>query len=161
MSDRGDALNERYDALFRRLDSLCEGESDAVAIMATIACELYHSFDHFDWVGFYRNAGNETLKIGPYQGTHGCLSIPFSRGVCGKCARERAVQNVPDVHQLPCHIACSSLTQSEIVVPILSDDDELIAVLDVDSNSPAAFDEIDEVNLARLSAYFRRGQDAT
>jgi len=148
-------MTDRYEDLFKTLDSLCEGETDPVAIMATIACELYHAFDHFDWVGFYRDVGNETLKIGPYQGSHGCLTIPFSRGVCGKCARERKVQNVPDVSQVPHHIACSSSTQSEIVVPILSAAGNVIAVLDVDSNTKAAFDEVDEENLARLGRYFR------
>lgn len=147
------AKQQRYDEVFRALDSLCEGESDEVALMATIACELYHGFDLFHWVGFYRNVGGETLKIGPYQGTHGCLVIPFARGVCGKCARERAIQNVPDVTLAPEHIACSSTTRSEIVAPVVAKG-ELIAVLDIDSNEAAAFDEVDERNLARVAEYF-------
>lgn len=143
-----------YDRLFERLDSLCEGETDPVAVMATIACELYHAFEQFNWVGFYRNVGGELLKIGPYQGGHGCLTIPFARGICGKCAREKTVQNVPDVSAAANHIACSATTKSELVVPVLTGNGELLAVLDIDSDSPAAFDEIDESNLARICEYF-------
>jgi len=147
---------ERYERLFVTLDALCEGETDHVALMATVACELYHAFERFNWVGFYRNVGGQVLKIGPYQGTHGCLTIPFSRGICGKCAREGAAQNVPDVSKVPQHIACSATTKSELVVPILAGDGELVAVLDIDSDTTAAFDENDEVNLQRLSKYFQR-----
>ena len=147
---------QTYRQLIKRLDALCEGESDYVAIMATIACELFHAFEQFDWVGFYRNIGAETLKIGPYQGTHGCLTIPFSKGICGKCARESAVQNIPDVSQVPDHIACSSTTKSELVLPITDQDGRLIAVLDIDSNTAAAFDEIDEANLKALNKYFKK-----
>ena len=146
---------QQYDRLFQTLDSLCEGETDQVALMATIACELYHTFEQFSWVGFYRNVGGQVLKIGPYQGTHGCLTIPFSKGVCGKCARERAVQNVPDVSKMPYHIACSATTKSELLVPILASDGGLVAALDIDSDTAATFDEIDEVNLQRLNKYFQ------
>lgn len=145
---------QQYDQLFSVLDSLCEGETDPVALMATIACELYHAFEHFHWVGFYRNVGGEILKVGPYQGTHGCLTIAFPRGICGRCAREKKVQNIPDVAKEPDHIACSTTTKSEIVVPIVDRNDELLAVLDIDSNTPAAFDEIDETNLNRINKYF-------
>jgi len=146
---------EDYDRLFERLDALCDGETDLIALMATIACELYHGFDHFDWVGFYRNVGGDVLKIGPYQGGHGCLTIPFSRGVCGRCARDRAVVNVPDISKMPDHIACSATTRSEIVVPVLDAGGKLTAVLDIDSDGVAAFDEVDETNLARIGEYFR------
>ncbi|MDP6045245.1 MAG: GAF domain-containing protein [Phycisphaerae bacterium] len=146
---------EQYDRLFETLDLLCEGETDRIALMATIVCELYSAFELFDWVGFYRNIGDETLKIGPYQGGHGCLTIDFARGICGRCAREKVVQNIPDVAAESDHIACSATTKSEIVLPILDADGELIAVLDIDSNSPSAFDEIDESNLQRISEYFR------
>jgi len=148
---------EQYEGLFHRLDSLCEGETDRVALMATIACELYRTFEQFQWVGFYRNMGGEVLKIGPYQGAHGCLTIPFSKGVCGKCARERTVQNVPDVSRVPYHMACSGTTRSELVVPILSGEDELVGVLDIDSEALAAFDGTDEANLLRLNKYFSGG----
>lgn len=145
---------ERYAQLFRRLDALCTGEQDAIAIMATVASELFHAFEDFDWVGFYRNVGGELLKIGPYQGGHGCLTIPFARGVCGQCARERRLQNVPDVRVIPHHIACSSSTISEIVVPIFDSAGALLAVLDVDSDRPAAFDKTDETNLTLINRYF-------
>ena len=143
-----------YEEVFKRLDALCKGETDHIALMATICCELFHSFEYFDWVGFYRNIDGEVLKIGPYQGTHGCLVIPFSKGVCGKCATEKKIQNVSDVSKIPYHIACSSTTRSEIVVPIVSGN-ELIAVLDIDSNTLAAFDEVDEEYLCQVNKYFR------
>ncbi len=147
--------DQQYDRLFQALDSLCEGENDEIALMATIACELYSSFERFNWVGFYRNIDDQVLKIGPYQGSHGCLHIPFSKGVCGKCARERLVQNVPDVSRVSDHIACSHSTKSELVVPILDHHRNLIAVLDIDSDTIAAFDEIDETNLTLLNKYFQ------
>ncbi|MRR09285.1 GAF domain-containing protein [bacterium] len=146
---------EQYDSLFRRLDSLCAGEGDAVALMATIACELRSAFSDFHWVGFYRAVGDRTLKIGPYQGGHGCLTIPFDKGVCGQCAREQRVINVTDVTAVPHHIACSGSTRSEIVVPIVDGAGALLAVLDVDSDLPAAFAEADERNLPLLNKYFR------
>ncbi|MBT3199743.1 MAG: GAF domain-containing protein [Phycisphaerales bacterium] len=146
---------EQYDKLFKTLDLLCEGESDQIALMATISCELYSAFGQFDWVGFYRNIGDQRLKVGPYQGGHGCLTIDFARGICGRCAREKAVQNIPDVEAETDHIACSSTTKSEIVLPILDANGELIAVLDIDSNTPAAFDQTDQSNLERINAYFQ------
>jgi GAF domain-containing protein len=125
------------------IDALLEGETDWVAAMATTVCELHHAFDHFDWTGFYRAVGKDMLVIGPYQGGHGCLRIPFSQGVCGAAARERQTQLVPDVDAFPGHIACSSSTRSEIVVPVLGSDGDLLAVLDVDSDTPDAFTEVD------------------
>lgn len=145
---------QQYDNLFRRLDALCEGETDHIALMATIACELYHAFAEFHWVGFYRNVGHEMLKIGPYQGAHGCLTIPFTKGVCGKCAREKSVLNIPDITAIPFHIACSGTTRSELVVPICGEGGELLAVLDIDSDNPAEFTELDEQNLRRITTYF-------
>ena len=132
-----------YKETARRIDALCEGETDPISLMATISCELYHSFDYFDWVGFYRNVGDDTLKVGPYQGGHGCLVIPFDKGVCGAAARTREIQNVADVNAIADHIACSSTTQSELVLPVVVDD-QLLAVFDIDSDQPNAFDEIDE-----------------
>lgn len=146
---------EQYQRIFPNLDALCEGETDVIALMATVACELYHGLDHFHWVGFYRVIDETTLKIGPYQGTHGCLTIDFSRGVCGQCAREQRLINVPDVTQLPHHIACSSSTRSELVLPILKKDGSLLAVLDIDSNAPQAFDEVDEQCLTHINPYFQ------
>lgn len=145
---------QAYDQLFQRLDALCSEETDAIALMATISCELNIAFEDFHWVGFYRNLDDKTLKIGPYQGGHGCLTIDFNRGICGQCARERKLLNIPDVNAVAHHIACASSTQSELVVPIINNDNALLAILDIDSDLPASFDEIDEKNLGRINEYF-------
>ncbi len=144
-------MHPRYSDVHAAILSLCEGEDDAVALMATVAGELHHAFDHFDWTGFYRVVAPELLKIGPYQGGHGCLVIPFARGVCGAAAREERTQLVPDVDAFPGHIACASSTRSEIVVPVFSKSG-LIAVLDVDSDTPDAFDTDDQEALERVVA---------
>lgn len=141
-----------YAEVSQRIAAVSDGEDDAVALMATVACELFHAFEDFDWVGFYRVVAPELLKIGPYQGGHGCLVIPFSRGVCGAAARERRTQVVEDVEAFPGHIACAASTRSEIVVPVFGPDGGLIAVLDVDSDTVAAFDESDARALERLMA---------
>lgn len=142
------------DDLYRQtrsaIQGLIDGETDDIAIMATVACELHRRFDYFHWTGFYRVTEPDLLKIGPYQGGHGCLTIPFDRGVCGKAAREKATQRVPNVHDLPYHIACSSTTQSEIVVPVCNREGTLVAVLDVDSDRPDAFDETDQRGLEEI-----------
>lgn len=145
-----DPLAGRYCDVAARIRALCAGETDAVALMATMACELYHSMPGFDWVGFYRVTGPQTLKIGPYQGGHGCLVIPFGRGVCGAAARTRRTQIVADVETFPDHIACAASTRSEIVVPVLDGAGRLIAVLDVDSDRPAHFDGADAAALEAL-----------
>lgn len=139
-----------YDSLSKTLAALTEGERDEVALMATMACELHHADDRFDWTGFYRVTAPELLKIGPYQGGHGCLTIPFSRGVCGAAARTGTVQLVADVDAFPGHIACASSTRSEIVLPVRRGDGTLIAVLDIDSDQPAAFTQEDADGLAAL-----------
>lgn len=140
----------QYDAVFQRLEALLEGEDDWIAAMATVACELHHAFDAYHWTGFYRAVSDDLLVVGPYQGGHGCLRITFDRGVCGASARTRTTQLVPDVEAFPGHIACSSTTRSEIVVPVLTPDGRLLAVLDVDSDFPSAFDETDQHFLERL-----------
>src|SRR5690606_7484967 len=132
--------------------ALTHGETDAVSLMATLACEIHHRHPKSDWTGFYRVVAPELLKIGPYQGGHGCLVIPFSRGVCGACARTGEIQNVPDVDAFPGHIACSSTTRSELVLPVRNGAGELLGVLDLDSNSPAAFTKADEDWLVPLLA---------
>lgn len=139
-----------YDELAARISALTEGETDEVALMATLACEIHHFDDRFDWTGFYRVTAPELLKIGPYQGGHGCLVIPFSRGVCGAAARSRSVQIVPDVEAFPGHIACSSSTRSEIVLPVLGAGGRLIGVLDIDSDLPDAFDARDAEGLSAI-----------
>ena len=135
-------MHPRYHEVHAAITSLCEGEDDPIALMATVTCELHHHFAHFHWTGFYRVVGTEVLKIGPYQGGHGCLVIPFSRGVCGAAARSGQTQLVSDVEAFPGHIACAASTRSEIVVPVYSSG-RVIAVFDVDSNDPDAFDEDD------------------
>jgi L-methionine (R)-S-oxide reductase len=132
--------------------SLTHGETDSVALMATVVCELHHAHPLADWTGFYRVIAPETLKIGPYQGGHGCLVIPFSRGVCGAAARTGQIQNVPDVNAFPGHIACSSSTRSELVLPVWNGRGRLLGVLDLDSDTPAAFTLDDEAWLAPLLA---------
>jgi GAF domain-containing protein len=146
-----------YTALTKTVAALTEGETDTVALMATLACELHHADDRFDWTGFYRVTAPGLLKIGPYQGGHGCLVIPFDRGVCGACARTGEVQLVDDVDAFPGHIACASSTRSEIVLPVRDASGALIAVLDIDSDRPAAFTQADARALqAILDATFAR-----
>ena len=132
-----------YADLTRTVVSLTTGEDDTVALMATLACEVHNADDRFDWTGFYRVTGPELLKIGPYQGGHGCLVIPFSRGVCGAAARTGQVQLVPDVYAFPGHIACTSSTRSEIVLPVVNSAGKLLGVFDIDSNQPDAFTQAD------------------
>ena len=129
-----------YDFLAKTIAALTEGETDAVALMATVACEVHHADARFDWTGFYRVTAPELLKIGPYQGGHGCLLIPFSRGVCGAAARTGAIQLVADVDAFAGHIACASSTRSELVLPVWNGAGTLLGVFDIDSNEPAAFD---------------------
>jgi L-methionine (R)-S-oxide reductase len=146
-----------YESLAARIYALTEGETDAVALMATLACEVHHSDDRFDWTGFYRVTAPDMLKIGPYQGGHGCLVIPFSRGVCGACARTGEVQLVPDVEAFEGHIACASSTRSELVLPVRDGAGQLIAVFDIDSDQPDAFCQTDAEALgAILSHVFAR-----
>lgn len=142
----------RYDELVTSLGGLLDGEDDWIAALATVACELSHAFAWFHWTGFYRAVSDDLLIIGPYQGGHGCTRIPFSRGVCGAAARTRETQLVPDVHAHPDHIACSGTTNSELVVPVLTPDGRLLAVLDVDSDHPAAFDALDQARLEAICA---------
>ncbi len=136
-----------YHELARTVRSLTEGETDQVALMATIVCEVHHSDDRFDWTGFYRVVEPDLLKIGPYQGGHGCLVIPFDRGVCGAAARSGQIQRVDDVDAVPDHIACSSSTRSELVLPVRDAGGRLIGVFDIDSDQPAAFTQEDAVAL--------------
>ncbi|MDX8352850.1 GAF domain-containing protein [Cognatiyoonia sp. IB215182] len=139
-----------YETLNNTIASLTEGETDQIALMATVACEVHHSDARFDWTGFYRVVAPELLKIGPYQGGHGCLVIPFSRGVCGAAASTGRVQLVPDVDAFEGHIACASSTRSELVLPIFDASDQLIAVFDIDSDQPDAFDEEDATALSQI-----------
>lgn len=141
----------RYDQTRQNIHALIAGEDDEIAVLATVVAELYHAFPHFHWVGFYRVVSPRLLKVGPYQGGHGCLTIPFDRGVCGRCASEKTTQIVADVTKLPYHIACSDSTMSEIVIPILDGSGEVRAVLDVDSDFPDIFDAVDQAALELLA----------
>ena len=131
--------------LLSRILALVEGEDDDIAKMATVTCEVFYNREGFDWVGFYRVTAPEMLKIGPYQGGHGCLQIPFNRGVCGAAAREEKTQLVDDVDSFPGHIACSSSTRSELVLPCFNAQGDLIAVFDIDSDTPSFFTEQDQL----------------
>lgn len=141
-----------YAALSAAIRALAHGETDTVALMATVSCEVHHAHPLSDWTGFYRVVGPELLKIGPYQGGHGCLVIPFARGVCGAAARTGTVQIVPDVEAFPGHIACSSSTRSELVLPVWNGTGALLGVFDLDSDTPAAFTETDAQALAGILA---------
>ena len=136
--------------LTTRILALCDGEDDEIAIMATVAGELYHDVNGFDWVGFYRVVGPDLLKIGPYQGRHGCLVIPFARGVCGAAARDQKIMIVDDVKKFDGHIACSDSTQSELVIPCFDKGGKLLGVLDIDSDQSAFFSKQDAHELDQL-----------
>ena len=151
-------MPKSYAEVSARILALCAGERDRVALMATIAAELHQADARFDWVGFYRVTEPGLLRIGPYQGGHGCLTIPFDRGVCGAAARARRTQLVDDVEAFPGHIACASSTRSELVIPVIGAADRLIGVLDIDSNQPDAFTQEDADRLREiLDECFGRG----
>ncbi|MDA3857952.1 MAG: GAF domain-containing protein [Roseovarius sp.] len=139
-----------YDEITKTIAALTGGETDVVSLMATVVCELHHADDRFDWTGFYRVTGPEMLKIGPYQGGHGCLQIPFARGICGAAARSGEVQLVDDVDTFTDHIACASSTRSEIVLPVRDAEGALLGVLDIDSDQAAAFTQTDAARLSEI-----------
>ena len=143
---------ERYRLVEGQLASVLEGEDDLLAAMTSVVCLLHHAFPYFFWTGFYRRVAERELLVGPYQGTLGCLRIPFERGVCGAAATRERTIIVDDVHAFPGHIACDSRSASEIVVPVFDRAGELVGVLDVDSTLPAAFDETDREHLERIVA---------
>ena len=126
-----------YEELSKTISSLTSGESDEIAKMATVACEVHWSDDRFDWTGFYRVVSSELLKIGPYQGRHGCLLIPFSNGVCGAAAKTGKIQLVPNVLLYPNHIACSNTTRSELVIPVWNKRNQLIGAVIVKTTTTA------------------------
>ena len=139
---------ERYALLTRQIEAVVAGENDLIARMANVASMIHHTFG-FWWTGFYRVEGNE-LILGPFQGPLACTRIAFGRGVCGTAWREKRTIVVPDVEQFEGHIACSSASRSEIVVPIWHDR-EIIAVLDIDSCDLATFDAVDQEWLERIA----------
>lgn len=132
------------------------GQLDDIAVMSTINSVLANKFSSYFWTGFYRVQGRE-LVVGPYIGTVGCLRIPFGKGVCGTAAERGETVIVPDGEKFPGHIACDSRSRSEIVVPVFGSGGALIAVFDVDSTEPGAFDEKDRDGLETVMAIFREG----
>ncbi|WP_312162189.1 GAF domain-containing protein [Phenylobacterium sp.] len=146
------AKAERYAVLAQEIAAVLAGEPNLTARMATVASMLAATFETFFWAGFYVVDPDKAreLVVGPYQGTLGCLRIAFGRGVCGAAAASGQTQLVPDVHAFPGHIACDSRSQSEVVVPVFDAAGELLAVLDVDSDQLAAFDEVDVLWLEKI-----------
>jgi L-methionine (R)-S-oxide reductase len=140
---------QRYADVAKEIAAVIDGEDNLIARMATVSNILHHAFEHYFWTGFYLVDPNRPgeLVIGPYQGSLGCLRIPVEKGVCGTAAATRQTQIVDDVHAFAGHIACDARAQSEIVVPVLTASGELIAVLDVDSDQKAQFDETDREGL--------------
>ena len=139
---------EQYRLLARQLAALLEGENDTIAKMANVAAVLHETFG-FWWTGFYRVAGEE-LILGPFQGPVACMHIPFGKGVCGTAWARNETVVVPDVETFPGHIACSSASRSEIVVPVHGPDGAVTTVLDIDSDRLATFDDIDKEWLVRI-----------
>jgi GAF domain-containing protein len=149
---------EAYAQLDAHVRAVLAGVDDPVTGMATVSCLVHHAFGHL-WTGFYRvvetgPAAGRLLRVGPYQGTLGCLEIPFGRGVCGAAAAEGRTVVVDDVHAFPGHITCDGRSASEIVVPVWDARGQLVAVFDVDSDRPAAFDDADRAGLERVLAWF-------
>jgi GAF domain-containing protein len=145
---------QTYQTVAAEIASVIDGEPNRIARMATIACLLSQAFAYYFWTGFYLVDPDkpDELVIGPYQGTLGCLRIPFARGVCGACATQRETVIVPDTHAFPGHIACDSRSNSEIVVPVFDGDHNLIAVFDVDSTDYGSFDAVDAQGLEHILA---------
>lgn len=145
-----------YSTLETQIESVLTGIDDPIAGMATISALVHHAFSHL-WTGFYRVVEpGRLLRVGPYQGTLGCLDIQFGRGVCGTAAANGATVVVPDVAEFPGHITCDSRSQSEIVVPVFDHERRLIAVFDIDSDRRNAFGPDDQRGLERLMGWFAR-----
>ena len=145
---------DAYRLLEEQVAVVLSGITDPIAAMATMSALLHHGFGHL-WTGFYRVVvPGELLRVGPYQGTLGCLDIAFGRGVCGTAASERRTVVVDDVNTFPGHITCDARAKSEIVVPVLDASGAVIAVLDIDADVPGAFDDADREGLERLVGWF-------
>jgi L-methionine (R)-S-oxide reductase len=150
---------QAYAELKGHSDAILEGVNDEVTAMATITALIHHAFGHL-WTGFYRVVvPGQLLRVGPYQGSLGCLDIAFGRGVCGTAAAEMRTVIVPDVDKFPGHIACDARARSEIVVPVLGPRGDLIAVLDVDSDRVDAFKTEDQQGLERIVSWFSTMQE--
>lgn len=148
---------EAYEALVSHIDAVLDGIFDEIAEMATVSALVHHAFGWL-WTGFYRVVEpGKMLRVGPYQGTLGCLEIPFGRGVCGTAAAEGRTVIVEDVDAFPGHITCDGRSKSEIVLPVFDGTGELIAVFDIDADVKGAFGEIDKVGMEKILARFQRG----
>jgi L-methionine (R)-S-oxide reductase len=143
-----------YRDLASALQGLVAGEPDAIANMANAAALIYETLPDVNWVGFYRNVGDE-LVLGPFQGRPACIRMTFDQGVCGAAAKSRQVQRVEDVNAFPSHIACDAASASEIVVPLIRDG-ELLGVLDIDSPKRARFTQEDEAGVVKLGEILAR-----
>jgi GAF domain-containing protein len=143
------AKEQTYESLYKQIRSLIEGEQDEIANMANMAALIHETF-HFWWTGFYRVKGQE-LVLGPFQGPIACTRIAYGRGVCGTAWQEQKTIVVTDVEQFEGHIACSSASKSEIVVPVWRND-KIVAVLDIDSEKLATFDDTDRIGLEKIAA---------
>ena len=139
---------EKYQLLTEQISALIAGETDPIAVMANV-CAAIHETMGFFWTGFYR-VQNDELLLGPFQGPVACMHIAYGRGVCGTAWKQRQTIVVPDVELFPGHIACSSLSRSEIVVPVFSKDNDVLAVLDIDSKELATFDDTDRQYLEKI-----------
>ena len=139
---------EKYRLLLEQVQALTAGETDQVAVMSNVAAAIHETMSFF-WTGFYRVVGKELL-LGPFQGPVACMHIPYGRGVCGTAWKQRETIIVPDVEQFPGHSACSSLSRSEIVVPVCSKEGEVFAVLDIDSKELSTFDDTDRQYLEQI-----------
>ena len=139
---------QKYQMLVSQIASLIEGEDDQISIMSNVAAAIHQEMK-FWWTGFYRVVGDELL-LGPFQGPVACMHIPFGRGVCGTAWQRQQTVVVPDVDQFPGHMACSSQSRSEIVVPVFSPDGKVTAVLDIDSENLATFDDVDRQYLEQI-----------
>ena len=146
-----------YADLASALEGLVAGEPDGIANMANATGLIWEALPDINWVGFYRNIDGE-LVLGPFQGRPACIRIAFGTGVCGVAAQTREVQLVEDVHAFPGHITCDGRSASEIVVPVFGKNRELIAVLDIDSEHKASFDEVDRQHLEELMGWFSRAK---
>jgi GAF domain-containing protein len=143
-----------YRDLAQAMEALIGDETDVIANMANASGLIYETLPDVNWVGFYRNVGDE-LVLGPFQGRPACIRMTFDQGVCGAAAKSRQVQRVEDVHAFAGHIACDSASNSEIVLPLIRDGD-VLGVLDIDSPSRARFDEEDEAGLRPIAEFLAR-----
>lgn len=147
---------EKYELVSQQIEAVLQNETNEITQMATISCILSQEISYFFWTGFYRVVAEGKLKVGPYQGTLGCLNIDFGKGVCGTVAQNERTEIVPDTHAFPGHIACDANSLSEIVVPVFNVEQKLIAVFDGDSTSLNSFDEIDQKYLEKILSIFAR-----